>query len=249
MTLKVHTRKTITFMILIALSFFFFSCSSKPKSYAEKRMLMTENLIKKRGIENPRILKAFQTVPREEFVLPKYKEKAHEDIEVPIAFGETLNRPYEDAVMLASMEIEPHHKVLEIGTGTGYHTALLSQLADKVYTIEIEPEYAKKAKSNFEKLGYKNIFPKTGDGFAGWPEFAPFHRIVMMCSPSEIPIPLKNQLAENGLMILPLGGSERFQELFLYTKKNGELIKVRSIAPTTFSPMKGQILEMEDQNP
>ncbi len=243
---KIDIRRAAALIIFITLSFSLISCSSKPKGHSEKRLQMTENLIKKRGTKDPRVLNAFNTVPKEEFVLPQYKDRAYDDMEIPMAFGETLNRPHEDAAMITSMEIEPYHKVLEIGTGTGYLTAILSHLAEKVYTIEIEPKYANRAKANFDKLGYKNIFPKTGDGFAGWPEYAPFHRIVLMCSPPKIPIPLKEQLAENGLMVLPLGGSEKFQELVLYTKKDGKLIKVRSIAPTTFSPMKGKILEKND---
>lgn len=219
------------------------SCSGKPEPLSEKHDDMINDQLVRRGITDEAVIRAMREVPREQFVLPKYRDKAYDDVEAPIAFGEALNRPYEDAVMLGAVDIKPSDRVLEIGTGTGYVTSLMSGMAKVVYTIEIEPSYADEARRNFKKLNYDNIHVKTGDGFLGWPEKAPFDVIIMMCSPPHIPKPLEDQLAEGGRMLLPLGGNEKFQELVLYTKKDGRLTETRRLAPTTFAPMKGIILE------
>lgn len=225
------------FLIFVCLS-----CSSGQVSLEEKRDGMVRGQLIQRGITDDAVIKAMRAVPREQFVLPKYRDRAYDDVEAPIAFGETLNRPYEDAVMLGAVGIQPTDKVLEIGTGTGYVTSLMSRMAKAVYTIEIVPEYADEARRNFKKLDYGNIQVRTGDGFLGWPESTPFDVIIMMCSPPHIPKPLEEQLAEGGRMLLPLGGNEKFQELVLYTKKDGRLAETRRLAPTTFAPMKGIIL-------
>lgn len=204
---------------------------------------MVERQIVWRGITDKNILEAMLTVPREEFVLPQYKSKAYADLEVPIGFEQTLDRPYEDAFIIQSLKPAPTDRVLEVGTGAGYLASLLSRIVSEVYTIEIIPEIAQNARQRLSKLGYSNIFVKTGDGFLGWPEHAPFNGIVLTCSPPEIPKPLIEQLAEGGRMIVPLGGKKKFQELLLYTKKNGKLKGPLRLAPVTFVPMKGKVLE------
>ncbi len=218
------------------------SCS-KPADFTEQRKAMVEQQILWRGVKDRRVLDAFLTVPREEFVLPQYRDKSYADIEVPIGLEQTLDRPYEDAFIVQALKLTPSDSVFEVGTGGGYLTAILSKLAAQVYTIDIVPELADSAKARFEKLGYENIAVKAGDGYAGWDEHAPFNAIVFTCSPPEIPKPLIEQLAENGRMVLPLGGEEKFQELLLYTKKNGKLEGPVRIAAVTFVPMKGKVLE------
>jgi protein-L-isoaspartate(D-aspartate) O-methyltransferase len=222
------------------------SCTGKSQGFAERREEMVRTQIAGRGIAAPTVLKAFREVPREEFVLPEFRDHAYDDVEAPLGFGQSLDRPYENALMILALGIGPGDKVLEVGTGSGYLSALLSRIAKDVYTIEIEPDIAAIARRNFEKLGYANIHPKVGDGFVGWPEFAPFDAIVLTCSPDEVPKPLADQLAEGGRLLLPLGGTEKFQELVLYEKKGGKFTRKAGISPTEFVPMKGKVLERKD---
>lgn len=206
---------------------------------------MVRTQIEQRGITDHKILAAFNSVPREEFVLPEFRNRAYDDLEVPLGFGQTLDRPYEDALIISALDIQPADRVLEVGTGSGYLSALMSGLAMDVYTIEIEPPIAALAKSNFKKLAMSNVHPKTGDGFIGWPEFAPFNAIILTCSPDKVPEPLIGQLAEGGRLILPIGGTKKFQELILYKKTGGRFVESRRLSPTTFVPMKGKVLETD----
>lgn len=220
-------------------------CTGRTPSLEQQRERMIRTQLLQRGITDSAILSAFRAVPREEFVLPKYRERAYDDVETPFGFGQSLDRPYENAVMLRATGIAPGERVLEIGTGIGYLTALMARIAKEVATIEIEPDIADAARKTLARVGVTNAEVKTGDGFLGWPERAPFDVIVLTCSPDRVPDPLAEQLAEGGRLLLPLGGAEKFQELVLYTKKDGKLIESRRIGPTTFSPMKGKILEKE----
>lgn len=219
------------------------ACSRTPPSLTEQREEMVRTQLIGRGITDGRIVAAFRTVPREAFVLPRFREHAYDDLEAPIGFGQSLDRPYENAAMLKALELAPTDRVLEVGTGSGYLSALMSRIAQQVFTIEIEPDIADAARKNISGQGTTNIEIRTGDGFLGWPERAPFDAIVLACSPERIPEPLTEQLAEGGRLLLPLGGTEKFQELVLYTKRGGKLLELRRIGPTTFSPMKGKILE------
>jgi protein-L-isoaspartate(D-aspartate) O-methyltransferase len=239
--IKLNLRPSILISILILIPISI-SCSS-PTDFASQRKTMVEQQVLWRGVTDRRVLDAMLAVPREEFVLPKFRDKAYADLEVPIGFEQTLDRPYEDAFIVQALKIKPTDRVFEVGTGGGYLTALMSKLGGEVYTIDIIPEIADAARARFEKLGYKNIEVKAGDGYAGWVEHSPFDAIVFTCSPDEIPKPLIEQLGEGGRMVLPLGGEQKFQELLLYTKKNGKLEGPRHLAAFTFVPMKGQILE------
>jgi len=204
---------------------------------------MVEQQIVWRGITDKLVLDAMLSVAREEFVLPQYRSKAYADLEVPIGWEQTLDRPYEDAFMMQALRLSPSDRVLEVGTGGGYLAALISKIVGEVYTIEIEPDLAQTARERLARLRFSNVFVKTGDGFLGWPEHAPFNAMVLTCSPPEIPKPLIDQLVEGGRIILPLGGEKKFQELLLYTKINGKLEGPQHLAPATFVPMKGKILE------
>ncbi|MFH1653817.1 MAG: protein-L-isoaspartate(D-aspartate) O-methyltransferase [Pseudomonadota bacterium] len=218
------------------------SCTEGP-NLAEKREAMIKEQLIWRDITDSKIIEAMKNVPREEFVPTRYKSRAYDDVEVPIGWGETNNRPYEDALVSMSLEISPDNKVLEIGTGSGLQASIISKLAKHVYTIEIMPEIAKYADDNIKRVGIKNISIKVGDGFYGWPEFAPFDVIFMSASPPQIPKELIDQLSDDGRLLAPVGGNEKFQTWSLYKKKDGKLIKIRDLAPTTFIPMKGKILE------
>ncbi len=219
------------------------ACSQKPKGFEDQRAEMVRLQLKQRGITDPAILKAFMTVPREEYVLPNFRNNSYDDVEAPIGHGQSLDRPYENAFMIRALALTPHDRVLEVGTGSGYLASLMSRIAKDVYSIEIEHPLAQESAERVRRLGYDNVHIKEGDGFIGWPENAPFDAIVMTASPSEVPKPLAQQLAEGGRILLPLGGTKKFQELVLYEKKDGVLLGPKMLAPTEFVPMKGKILE------
>lgn len=216
---------------------------SRLKDYTGQRREMVENQVIRRGITDKKVIDAMLAIPREKFVLPQYRSKAYAELEVPVGEDQTLDRPYEDALILQSLHLAPSDTVLEVGTGGGYLSALLSKIVANVYTIDIVPILTHEAQNKFKELGLKNIKAKTGDGFLGWPKHAPFNAIVLTCSPPEVPGPLIDQLAEGGHLILPLKSDERIQDILLYTKKDGKLSPPNRIASAIFTPMKGKILE------
>ncbi len=236
-------RRKRRYIAFFALTCCWFGCSKSDSLPEQRRAEMVRSQIAARGITDRRVRKAFGAVPRERFVLPRYRDRAYDDLEVPFGHGETLDRPYESALMVAALTLAPSDRVLHIGTGAGYAPAILSQLAKEVYTIEIVPAIARDAEARLRALGYDNVHLRVGDGYLGWPEHAPFDAILFATSPPRIPDPLVEQLAEGGRMLLPLGGSERFQELVLFRKQNGKITEHKRLAPTTFSPMKGKIVE------
>jgi protein-L-isoaspartate(D-aspartate) O-methyltransferase len=190
------------------------------------------------GVNDPRVLNAIRVTPRHEFVARHQQAEAYIDRALPIGSSQTISSPYIVAVMTQELKVEPEHKVLEIGTGSGYQAAVLSPLVKEVYSIEIVPELGNKAKQVLGTLGYKNVFTKVGDGFLGWPEHAPFDRIIVTCSPENVPQPLIDQLSPDGLIVIPVG--ERYQQmLYLMRKKDGKLEK-EALRPTLFVPMTGE---------
>lgn len=200
-----------------------------------QRIKMVETQIHLRGIINEEVLNAFREVPRHRFVLSKYLSKAYNDYPLPIEEGQTISQPYIVAFMTEALQLKPTDKVLEIGTGSGYQAAILAEICDSVYTIEIFPKLGEKASDLFSELGYENICCKIGDGYKGWPEHAPFDAIIVTCAPSKIPEPLKNQLAEGGRMIIPVGKNP-VQYLVLLEKKKGKLREEKILA-VRFVPM------------
>lgn len=196
---------------------------------------MVKTQIEARGITDPKVINAFQKVERHKFVLAETISQAYNDYPLPIEEGQTISQPYIVAFMTDALNLKPTDKVLEIGTGSGYQAAILAEICDSVFTIEIFPKLGKKASNLFSELGYKNIYAKIGDGYKGWPEHAPFDAIIVTCSPTKIPEPLKNQLAEGGRMIIPVG-SFPSQTLVLLEKRKGK-IKQQKILPVRFVPM------------
>ena len=196
-----------------------------------------------RKVTNEKVLGVMKKVPREEFIPENLRNRAYDDTPLPIGEGQTISQPYIVAFMTQALQLKPTDKVLEIGTGSGYQAAISSELAQEVYTIEIVPELAKSAEERLQKLGYKNIHVKAGDGYLGWPEAAPFNAIILTASPPKVPKPLQEQLAEGGLLIVPLGSDERFQELVLYTKRNGKFLESERLLPVAFVPMTGKVRE------
>ena len=201
----------------------------------EERQQMVQNQIESRGISDPEVLAALRKVERHRFVLPEYIQMAYNDSPLPIDEGQTISQPYIVAFMTEALNLIPTDKVLEIGTGSGYQAAILAEITDSVFTIEIFPDLTKKAQAVFIELGYKNIFCKTGDGYQGWPEHAPFDAIIVTCAPSNVPEPLKNQLAEGGRMIIPVDDVYG-QSLVLLEKRKGRIREAR-VLPVRFVPM------------
>ena len=186
----------------------------------------------------PPVLAAMNRMPRHEFV-PKHKQSlAYEDHAVPIGHGQTISQPYIVALMTAQLHPQPADRVLEIGTGSGYQAAVLAQLVAEVYTIEIVEPLARRAAENFRRLGCGNVHWRIGDGFAGWPEAAPFDAVIVTCAPEQVPPPLIAQLKDGGRMLIPVGPPGE-QMLFGFEKLDGQLVE-RARTPVRFVPMTGQ---------
>jgi protein-L-isoaspartate(D-aspartate) O-methyltransferase len=208
--------------------------SQTANSFSEQRQRMVSEQIKPRGIKNKAVIEAISKVPRHLFVAPSLVNWAYADSPLPIDYGQTISQPYIVAYMTEMAEINPKDKVLEIGTGCGYQAAILSELAQEVYTIEIIPELGKKAYQTLKKLGYNHVHIRIGDGYEGWPENAPYDSILVTAAPEKIPPALVNQLALNGKMVIPVG--KFYQEILILTKTNDGLEKERTI-PVRFVPM------------
>ena len=198
---------------------------------------MVEDQIIKRGIEDQRVLDVMKVVERHKFVAERYSESAYKDGPLPIGYGQTISQPFIVAFMTENLKLKSSHKVLEIGTGSGYQAAVLSELCDHVYTIEIVNALANESTERLEKLGYKNITVRSGNGYKGWPEEAPFDRIMVTAAPEEIPELLIEQLAEGGIMVIPVGKQYEIQYLWVITKEVGGQIKKEKILPVRFVPM------------
>ena len=223
--------------ILFTIIFLSISCKGHDNELYQLRMNMIETQIKKRGITDQTILDAMKKVNRHEYVQENFERLAYSDRPVPIGFGQTISQPYIVAFMSHKLNVASHHKVLEIGTGSGYQAAVLAELSDHVYTIEIIPELAKRAEKVLKKNDYDNITIRIGDGYKGWPEQAPFDRIMVTAAPKEIPEKLIEQLAPGGIMVLPVGETVMMQYLWLITKDNDGQIEKEKILPVRFVPM------------
>jgi len=181
------------------------------------------------------VLAAMQRTPRHRFVPEDQLRYAYRNRPLPIGFGQTISQPFVVALMTDLLDVKPGQRVLEIGTGSGYQAAILAEICDSVYTIDIFKQLADRAEQTLNKLLYKNIRVKHGDGYQGWPEYAPFDAIIVTCAPSDIPRPLKEQLAEGGRMIIPVGDSG-IQQLILLVRRNGKIMQ-ESVLPVRFVPM------------
>lgn len=178
-----------------------------------QRERMVESQIRRRGVVDDRVLAAMRRVPRHEFVPDAQKPNAYDDTPLPIGHGQTISQPYIVAYMTEALELAPGHRVLEIGTGSGYQAAVLAELVREVYTIEIVDALAASARATFLRLGYRNIHARAGDGYAGWPDVAPFDRIILTAAPPALPQALVDQLAVGGILIAPVGPTDGRQVL------------------------------------
>jgi len=199
------------------------------------RTRMVEEQIAARDVSDPAVLEAMRSVPRHRFAPDHDPELAYSDRPLPIGQNQTISQPYIVARMTELVRPTPTDRVLEIGTGSGYQAAVLGEIVDSVYTIEILPELSATATKRLRRLGYDNVAVRNADGFKGWPRRAPFDAIVVTAAPETIPPPLLEQLADGGRMIIPVGPTGRTQELTLVTKENGEISK-QSLAPVRFVP-------------
>src|SRR5688572_9323193 len=224
-----------------------FTAAQVPKQFADIRDKMIQEEIIDAGVKDERVIKAIRATPRHEFVPIAQRHLAYFDMALPIGEGQTISPPFVVAYMTEQIDPQPTDKVLEIGTGSGYQAAILSPLVKEVYSIEIVEPLGKRAAQVIKKLKYDNVFTRIGDGYLGWPEHAPFDKIIVTCSPEKVPQPLIEQLKEGGRMVIPLG--ERYQQtLFLYKKVGGKL-EFETLLPTLFVPMTGAAEETRDVKP
>jgi len=213
-------------------------------NFEKKRKEMVVEQIEERGVIDRRVLEVMGRVPRHKFVPEKYRHLAYGDYPLPIGEGQTISQPYIVALMTECLQLEGDEKVLEVGTGSGYQAAILSELAREVYTIEILEPLAKRSEELLRELGYKNVKVKCGDGYLGWEEYAPFDAIIVTCAPDHIPEPLIDQLVEGGGMVIPVGETDFTQVLKLVEKKEGGII-IQNIVPVRFVPMIGDEVEKQ----
>ncbi|MFB6249700.1 MAG: protein-L-isoaspartate(D-aspartate) O-methyltransferase [Salinibacter sp.] len=203
--------------------------------YEVLRRRMVREQIEARGVTDPAVLDAMRSVPRHRFVPDHPPRLAYTDRPLPIGHEQTISQPYIVARMTELVRPAPSDRALEIGTGSGYQAAVLSEVVDSVYTVEILPELAATARTRLRRLGYDNVVVRNADGFKGWPAHAPFDVIVVTAAPERIPPPLKRQLADGGRMIIPVGPTDGTQQLTLVTKTDGT-ISTRELSPVRFVP-------------
>lgn len=204
--------------------------------FAAQRDAMVDALVADGIISNQRVIAAMRAVPRHEFVPPAQRSAAYEDHPLPIGHGQTISAPSIVGMMTEAIKPQPTDRVLEIGTGSGYQAAVLAKLVRHVYTIEIIKELADTARARLQAMGYKNITVRHGDGWLGWPQHAPFDKIIVTAAPDEIPQALVEQLKDGGLMVIPLVEDEWAQKLYLI-KKNGDTLEKTELADVIFVPM------------
>ena len=202
---------------------------------ARDRMIETQ--IRARDVQNPTVLKAMARVPRHLFVPADMQPFAYDDRPLPIGLGQTISQPFIVAYMTDALQLDARHAVLEIGTGSGYQAAVLGEIAKQIYTIEIVPDLAARARRTLAEAGYRNVDVRTGNGYLGLPELAPFDRIIVTAAPPEIPQTLVEQLAVGGIMVAPVGTSN--QEMVIVTKTTSGVVQKRTI-PVRFVPMVGK---------
>jgi len=223
---------TVLFFLLFSIS-----CTQNDPNFDRLRKLMIKNQLQSRGIRDDAVLEVMRSVERHNFVPENYRDRAYSDGPLPIGHGQTISQPYIVAFMTEQLQVSSQHKILEIGTGSGYQAAILGELAKHVFTIEIIPELAEGAKNILNHLSYKNITVRAGDGYKGWPEEAPFERIMVTAAPTEVPQTLVDQLAPGGRMILPVGAQFLVQYLWVIEKDDQGTVTKEKILPVRFVPM------------
>jgi protein-L-isoaspartate(D-aspartate) O-methyltransferase len=212
--------------------------ASDEGALARAREQMVAEQIEARGVKDAATLNAMRAVPRHLFVPPNAVGDAYDDHPLPIGGGQTISQPYIVAFMTEALRLSGGETVLEVGTGSGYQAAVLARIAAKVYTIEILVELAREARERLERLGYRNVEVRAGDGYAGWPEAAPFDGIMVTAAAPRIPAPLKAQLRDGGRLVIPVG--DEYQEIVVVTRR-GQAFDERRVLPVRFVPMTGKV--------
>jgi len=192
--------------------------------------------LRRRGVNDEAVLQAMARVPRHLFVPSESVEEAYADQPLAIGHGQTISQPYIVAVMTSLLDLAPASRVLEVGTGSGYQTAILAQLAGEVYSVEIVPALFAQAQARLAALGYQHVRLRLGDGYEGWPEFAPYDAIIATCAAEEVPPPLSAQLADGGRMVLPVGGQGAYQVLYVL-RRDGERVTRQRVFEVAFVPL------------
>jgi protein-L-isoaspartate(D-aspartate) O-methyltransferase len=238
--MRLRTASTFLFSLIVTTA-----CGAEPSTasgdaYGRARAAMVQKQIAARDVRDRRVLEVMGRVPRHEFVPAAMKVFAYDDGPLPIGKGQTISQPYIVAYMTEQLAVKPGHKVLEIGTGSGYQAAVLAELAKDVYSIEIVPELAAQAEKTLQALGYKNVHVRAGDGYRGWPDHAPFDGIIVTAAPDHIPPALLDQLALGGRMIIPVG--DYYQEMTVVTKTRHGLVEQKTL-PVRFVPMTGEAMK------
>ncbi len=217
------------------------AAAERAEELEAEREQMVAAQIAAREVRDARVLAAMRAVPRHEFVPADLRARAYEDTPLPIGHAQTISQPYIVAFMTEQLAPKPVHRVLEIGTGSGYQAAVLSKLVAEVFTIEIVEPLAKRAAADLARLGFKNVHVRAGDGYQGWPDAAPFDAIIVTCAPDHVPEPLVRQLREGGRMVIPVGDFGA-QQLYVLEKRAGK-IERSAVLPVRFVPMTGKALE------
>jgi protein-L-isoaspartate(D-aspartate) O-methyltransferase len=233
-------RHVAAFALVVVFGCVLAACGSVTGAESQDRQAevrrMVDSQLRERGIQDERVLAAMARVPRHRYVPAEQQRSAYADGALPIGYGQTISQPYIVAFMTEALKLEASDVVLEIGTGSGYQAAILGELAREVYTIEIVPELAERARKTLEDEGYRNVHVRAGDGYLGWPEHAPFRKIMVTAAPEDVPPALVEQLAVGGTMILPVGPRMGNQELRILTKTEKGVLTERSL-PVRFVPM------------
>jgi protein-L-isoaspartate(D-aspartate) O-methyltransferase len=210
--------------------------SAGERRFAAERVEMVESQIAARGVEDRRVVAAMAAVPRHEFVPGAHVERAYSDGPLPIGFGQTISQPYIVALMTELAQVREGDKVLEIGTGSGYQAAVLAELTDRVYSVEIVPELARSAGERLARLGYRSVAVRDADGYLGWERLAPFDAILVTAAPDHVPPPLIRQLKEGGRMVIPVGAPGSYQTLWRFRKTDGKVAS-ENITDVAFVPL------------
>jgi protein-L-isoaspartate(D-aspartate) O-methyltransferase len=213
-------------------------CSTSEVSHEKQRERMVANQIVARGIDDDGVIAAMMRVPRHRFVPARFASVAYIDNPLPIGFDQTISQPYIVALMTASLQLKGGGKVLEVGTGSGYQAAVLAEIVDSVFTIEIIPELARRARETLDSLGYANVLVRAGDGYDGWPAHAPFDGVIVTAAAPKLPPLLVEQLKTGGRLVIPVG--DLYQDLHVY-EKTPQGLKLISSLPVRFVPMTGKI--------
>jgi protein-L-isoaspartate(D-aspartate) O-methyltransferase len=210
--------------------------------YLEQREQLVKHTIVNRGVTDLAVINAMRAVPRHRFVPDEYLDQAYADHPLPIGYGQTISQPYIVALMTELLALEPGDRVLEIGTGSGYQAAVLAEIIDEVFTIEIVPELAESAAARLAELGYDNVTATQGDGYFGWEDHAPFDAIIVTAAPDHLPQPLVGQLKDGGYLVIPIGPVSGFQSLWRFTRE-GDEVKAENLGGVRFVPLTGPGVE------